>query len=153
MQIPPSGQVTFSDIGLSEVGVGVILQFGIETEPRSSYDTLTATSDGIEVKERQYYLVVAQDVAADLALPFSLVVEVRDAGTGLIALPWKASMTLTAALTVNPSGATFSGTRTVSVVDGIGNFTDLKIDELGTGYTVVVTSDGGLTVREIAITL
>jgi hypothetical protein len=143
VQIHTSGQVTFSDIGLSDVGSGIILQFGIETEPTSSYNTLTANSNGIEVKERQYYLVVAQEVAADLALPFSLVVEVRDVGTGLIAVPWKASMTLTVALTANPTGASFTGTHTVNVVDAIGNFTDLEINQLGTGYTVEVTSSDG----------
>ena len=148
MQIPTNGQVTFSGIGLSDVGTGVILQFGIETEPASSYNTLTANSDGIEVQQRQFYLVVTREVAADLALPFSLVVEVRDIGTGLIALPWRASMTLTVALTVNPSGATFTGTHNVSVVDAIGNFTDLGIDQLATGYTVQVSSSDGHTVRE-----
>jgi hypothetical protein len=143
VQIPTSGQVTFEDIGLSDVGSGIILQFGIETEPTSSYNNLTANSGGIEIKERQYYLVVDQEVAADLALPFSLVVEVRDVGTGLIALPWTSSLTLTVGLTVNPSGASFIGTHTVNVVNAIGNFTDLEIDQLGTGYTVQVTSSGG----------
>jgi DUF971 family protein len=87
-------------------------------------------------------LAVAQEVAADLALPFSLVVEVRDIGTGLIALPWKASMTLAVALTENSPSASFTGTHTVNVVDAIGNFTDLEIDQLG-GYRVEVTSSDG----------
>lgn len=88
-------------------------------------------------------MVLAQAVAADLALPFSFVVEVRDVGTERIALPWKASLTLNITLTVNPTGASFSGTHTVNVVDAIGNFTDLQIDKIGTGYTVEVTSSDG----------
>ena len=148
VQIPTSGQVTFADIGLSDIGSGIILQFGIETQPPSSYHTLTANSDAIEVKGRQYYLVVSQEVAADLALPFSLVVEIRDVGTGLIALPWTSSMTLAVVLSVNPTGASFTGTHNVNVVDAIGNFTDLMINQLGNGYTVQVTSSGGQQVKK-----
>ena len=143
MKIPSSGQLTFSNIGLSDVGSGIILQFGIETEPASNYSSLTATTNAIDVSQREYYLVVAEDVTADLALPFSLVVEVRDVGTDLIALPWKAVWTMSVALTVNPSNASFAGTHTVNVVNATANFTDLEIDELGNGYTVEVTSSAG----------
>ena len=149
LQIPTSGQLSFTDIGLSDVASGVILRFAIETEPPSSYNSLNTTSNGIEVAQRQFYLAVAEDVAADLALPFSLAVEVRDVGTRVKALPWKTPMTLTVALTTNPTGAAFSGTLTVNVTDAIGNFTDLEINKLGTNYVVEVTSSDGHKVKII----
>ena len=50
--------------------------------------------------------------------------------------------TATLSLGANPSGGTLSGTRTVTAVNGVATFTDLKIDKPGSGYTLVATSPG-----------
>lgn len=47
-------------------------------------------------------------------------------------------------LGANPSGATLSGTLTVSAVNGVATFTDLRIDLPGSGYTLAASA-GGLT--------
>jgi len=40
----------------------------------------------------------------------------------------------------NPSGATLQGNRTVAAVAGVASFTDLAVDKVGTGYTLVASS-------------
>ncbi len=47
---------------------------------------------------------------------------------------------VTVAIGTNPGGGTLSGTVTVDAVAGVGSFTDLTIDQVGTGYTLVATS-------------
>ena len=50
---------------------------------------------------------------------------------------------VTLAIGTNPASGTLSGTLTVSAIGGVATFSDLSIDSLGTGYTLVAT-DGGL---------
>ncbi len=47
---------------------------------------------------------------------------------------------VTVAIGTNPGGGTLSGTTTVNAVAGVASFTDLTIDQMGTGYTLVATS-------------
>ncbi len=47
---------------------------------------------------------------------------------------------VTVAIGTNPGGGTLSGTTTVNAVAGVASFTDLTIDQVGTGYTLVATS-------------
>lgn len=51
---------------------------------------------------------------------------------------------VTIAIDTNPGGGTLAGTLTVPVVNGEAVFTDLSIDKVGTGYTLIATS-GSLT--------
>ena len=51
--------------------------------------------------------------------------------------------TVTLAIGTNPASGNLSGTLTVSAIGGVATFSDLSIDALGTGYTLVAT-DGGL---------
>jgi hypothetical protein len=43
------------------------------------------------------------------------------------------------------AAGTLSGTRTVNVVNGVATFADLSIDQLGNGYTLVVSTAGVVT--------
>ena len=45
----------------------------------------------------------------------------------------------------NPGGGTLTGTLTVSAVNGVASFNDLKIDKTGTAYTLNAASSGGPT--------
>ena len=40
------------------------------------------------------------------------------------------------------TAGTLSGTLTVAAVNGVATFSDLSIDQLGNGYTLVVTAGG-----------
>ncbi len=58
-------------------------------------------------------------------------------GNTLISLP---STPVTIAIGDNPSGGVLGGTLTVNTVQGVATFTNLSIDQIGTGYTLVATS-------------
>jgi alpha-tubulin suppressor-like RCC1 family protein len=47
---------------------------------------------------------------------------------------------ITLSIGTNPSGGTLSGTLTIPAVDGIATFTDVSIDKVGTGYTIVASA-------------
>ncbi len=52
--------------------------------------------------------------------------------------------TITVALLNNPTGTTLGGTLTVTAQDGVANFSDLTLDTVGSGYTLIVSaSDAG----------
>jgi hypothetical protein len=59
---------------------------------------------------------------------------------GNAATSFNGSMTM--AIGQNPGGGTLSGTRTVTAVNGVGTFSDLKIDRAGNGYTLQVGASG-----------
>ena len=147
IEIPSSGRLIFTNIGLNDVGSGFTLQFNIGTDPESNYNSLCAKSTGIDVYQRTFYLAIVGEIVPDLALPFSAVVEVRDVGTGIKALPLKTQWSLNITLVENPTGANFTGTHTVVVKDAVGNFTGLVIDKLGTGYKAEIMSNYGHKVR------
>jgi len=50
------------------------------------------------------------------------------------------------ALGANSSGAFLNGTATVDVVSGIARFGDLSLNKVGSGYTLVATATGGISV-------
>lgn len=60
--------------------------------------------------------------------------------TGSTALGYNGSVTI--ALGTNPGGATLSGTRVVAVSAGIATFNDLRLDQPGTGYSLVASASG-----------
>jgi hypothetical protein len=53
-----------------------------------------------------------------------------------------ATNTVSIALGVNPGGATLSGTLSQAAVSGVATLTDLKINKVGAGYTLVASSSG-----------
>ena len=62
---------------------------------------------------------------------------------------------VTVTLGSNPSGGTLGGTMTVSAVQGIATFADLRIDRPGSGYTLGASAAGlsGATSTPFAVTL
>ena len=49
---------------------------------------------------------------------------------------------MTIALADNPAGAHLGGTLTVTAANGVATFSDLTLDQPGTGYTLQISSDG-----------
>ena len=66
-----------------------------------------------------------------------VVVAIQDASGGTAE---SASIPVTLALGANPGGGTLTGAQTVDAVDGVATFTDLSIDEPGSGYTLVASA-------------
>lgn len=78
---------------------------------------------------------------AGVALAPAVTVAVRD-GLQHPVVSGQHSYAITISLGNNPTGATLSGTTTVTSANGVATFSDLSIDRAGTGYTLVATSVG-----------
>ena len=81
-----------------------------------------------------------QPANATVAVPLSaLSVAVLDGkNKPLLAPPYQVTLTLGN----NPSGATLSGTKTITTAGGVATFSDLSLDRAGAGYTLVATAVG-----------
>ena len=53
-----------------------------------------------------------------------------------------ASTPITLVLGANPGGANLGGTLTVNAVNGVATFSDLTLNQVGTGYTLMATAPG-----------
>jgi hypothetical protein len=60
---------------------------------------------------------------------------------------------VTVALGANPTGATLSGTTTVSFVSGVSTFSDLAVNLPGSGYTLTASSSGFTAVTSSSFTI
>ncbi|HJS42094.1 MAG TPA: hypothetical protein VJ755_01360, partial [Gemmatimonadales bacterium] len=76
---------------------------------------------------------------AGVSIAPSVAVIALDA-SGKIVPGYKGNVTI--AISVNPAGGTLSGTTTVSAVDGVATFTNLRINRSGVGYRLLVSANG-----------
>jgi hypothetical protein len=65
-------------------------------------------------------------------------VEVQNSQGGMVS---EGSVGVTVALAGNPTGATLSGTLTVIASNGVATFSNLRIDQVGSGYTLRATAE------------
>ncbi len=71
--------------------------------------------------------------------PFGLTVAAED-NTGTTDTSYTGTVTIS--LANNPGGSTLGGTLTATAVKGVATFTNLTLNELGTGYTLQATASG-----------
>lgn len=87
------------------------------------------------------FTVQPTDASADVPVSPAVQVAIRDASGSVVT---SATDAVTVMIGTNPAAGTLSGTTTVNAVAGVASFTDLTIDQAGTGYTLVANS-GSLT--------
>ncbi|MGE0434971.1 MAG: hypothetical protein AB7S36_22130, partial [Planctomycetota bacterium] len=73
-------------------------------------------------------------------------VELRDAFNNLVSTDNTTQVTVTIKSGTGATGATLTGTATVTVVNGVATFSDLSIDLIGTAYQLTFTIAGPITV-------
>jgi len=95
--------------------------------------TSASTTDQLE------FQVQPTAVAVGAAISPAVVVRVTDGQGGVVT---DFSDPITIALGANPGGATLSGTVTVTPVNGIVTFSNLRLDKPGNGYRLVATASG-----------
>ena len=78
---------------------------------------------------------------AGAALSPAVTVQVEDSLGNVVASD---SSSVTIAIGNNPSGGTLSGTRTVAAVNGVATFSNLSINMIGNGYTLVASDTTGI---------
>jgi len=140
------GVATFSGLTLTTAASGYTLQV-------SSGGLSGATSGAITVTP-----AAATQVVITQQPPASVVV---NAGFGLLAavedaygnVETSASNTVKVALENNPTGAKLGGTLSVKASKGVATFSGLRLNKVGSGYTLQVSSSGLSSATTSAITV
>jgi len=124
---------TVDDNGLATAtGVG---QTAITARARGITGTATLTVTG--APSRLAFTVQPSDAAGASPIAPAIRVVVQDEFGTTVA---SASNAVTIAFATNTTGATLSGTTTVTAVHGVATFSDLSVDRPGGGYTLTATA-------------
>ncbi|HEY6061681.1 MAG TPA: Ig-like domain-containing protein, partial [Gemmatimonadales bacterium] len=129
-----SGLATFSNLSIDSVGTGYRLS---ATASGLSSGTSSTFNITVGAAAKLGFLVQPSDAAAGLAITPAVKVEIRDAGGNRVTT---ATNSVTVAIGTNPGGGTLGGTKTLSAVSGVATFSNLSINKVGTGYTLVATA-------------
>jgi uncharacterized repeat protein (TIGR01451 family) len=82
--------------------------------------------------------VQPSNTAVNLAITPAVKVRIFDAANN----PTTSTATVSLAIGTNPSGGTLNGTVSVAAINGTATYSNLSIDKLGVGYTLVASSTG-----------
>jgi hypothetical protein len=130
-----SGVATFGNLNIDKVGTGYRLG--------ATASALTVTSNAFSITPgaatKLLFTVQPTSTAAGAAISPAVEVTALDAGNNR-ATGFAGSVTM--AIGTNPSSGTLSGTKTVTASTGVATFSNLSINNLGTGYTLRATSSG-----------
>jgi hypothetical protein len=130
-----NGVATFAGLTLDKAGAGYTLLV-------SGSGLVSGTTTGIDVTPTAAtHLVVTTQPPGrvGVGIGFGLTVAAEDRFANV---DTSFSRTVTVALANNPGGATLGGTLTVTAQNGVATFTGLTLDKAGTGYAILVSSNG-----------
>ena len=133
-----NGVATFSDLSIDNEGTGYTLKASV-----SGMSDVISSAFNISAAQTATHLAFVQqpsDTAAGGTITPAVTVQVEDAANAVVSGDNTTQVTL--ALGSNPSGGTLSGTLTETVVNGVATFSDLSIDNEGTGYTLKASVSG-----------
>ncbi|HEY3280284.1 MAG TPA: hypothetical protein VGJ83_07205 [Gemmatimonadales bacterium] len=131
-----NGVATFSGLSLGKAASGYRL---IATSAGLVPDTSVAFAITPGAPVALAFTVQPSAAAAGTAIAPAVQVAVTDAAGNIVSA---ASDSITVALGTNPSSGVLSGTLTVGASAGVASFADLRIDQPGTGYTLMATGTG-----------
>jgi hypothetical protein len=157
---PPPGFTSITDVGDSAIKADAeyeVLPAGGTADARwnwyfTSPHSWLATALALNPANPAYHFAFAVQPSTtlpEMTITPAVRVNVLD-GAGNLVLGFTGTVTIAIGHnggTVMPG--TLSGTKTVTAVNGVATFADLSIDQLGNGYTLVVTA-GGVTGAESA---
>lgn len=132
------GVATFSDVRLDKAGSGYKLSAtvaggGLAGTTSGPFNVIAAPA------ARLRFTVQPSTTPAATAISPSVQVIARDA-FGNPATGFNGNVTV--AIGANPAGGILSGTTTVAAVGGVATFSNLRLDNAGTGYTLSASSAG-----------
>lgn len=131
-----AGAATFSSLSLDKAGSGY---------------TIVATASGLAAATSEPFTIVAGPAAllvfseqpgattTGATIAPAVRVTARDV-LGNTATSFTGNITI--ALASNPDGGALTGTRTFAAIEGVASFPTLKIDSVGSGYTLSATTAG-----------
>lgn len=139
-EIPSSGVATFANLAIDTAGLGYTLTAtspGLTAATSSAFDISAGPVSQFVFTSQPVTAVAGQVIAPAVA------VEAQDA-FGNVASGYAGNVTMFITPGSGASGATLSGTTTVTPVDGVATFVDLSVDLPGMAYTLTAT-DGVVT--------
>lgn len=153
-----NGVATFSDLKITSAGVGYTLRasaLAANGSPLALTNAISAAFDQT-VGAAAWIIFVLQP---QLTRPGEVIsptqpvqVTVQDTARNIVRT---ATASITMALQTNPVNGTLSGTTTVAAVNGVATFSDLRVNNPGTGYRLIATADNlrngisiGFTIRD-----
>jgi len=101
------------------------------------YDTGGPPETGSQIADHVAFTAQPTTTAAGLTIAPPVQVAIQDVFGNTVA---SSTPLVTIAIKNNPSGGTLSGTLTKNAVGGVATFDDLKINNVGTGYTLMASS-------------
>ncbi len=127
------GVATFSDVRMDQLGRGYTV--------RAEAGNVSDVSSAFMVVEPATHLAFVTPPPVDIegGAPFTLRVAIQDSLGHTLTT---ASAPVTLAFAANPTGAIVSGTTAVETVDGVATFAELRVGDLGSGYTFAVSTPG-----------
>ncbi|MEZ4814203.1 MAG: hypothetical protein R3A80_03225 [Bdellovibrionota bacterium] len=130
------GIATFSDISIDKAGTGYTLNAsstGLTGNTSASFDINAGSASQLSYEQQP-----TSQTPGDSIDP-ALIVRIEDSYGNLVT---SATNTVNIAIQNNPSAGTLSGTTSIAAIAGLATFSDLSIDNSGTGYTLNATSTG-----------
>jgi len=129
-----NGVATFSNLSIDKIGTGYTL---IATSPNLAAAISTSFAVGPGPASRLGFTVQPSPAVTGVVITPAVAVAVQDAGGSIITT---ATHSITVAIGTNAGSGTLSGTTTVAAVNGVATFSNLSIDNAGTGYTLTATA-------------
>ncbi len=129
------GTAVFADLRVNKSGAGYSLQ-----ATATGLASATSTAFNVLVDDNTVHLAITVqpgDAQAGAAIPLQVTAMDAFGNTNT-----SFTGNITVAIANNPAGGTLSGTMTVSASQGIATFMDLRIDQVGSGYTLAATAPG-----------
>ena len=129
-----NGVATYIDLSIDKAGNGYeLLAFssGLISTESNPFDVVVGPAAQLA------FIVEPGHGTGGSALSPQPVVAVEDAGGNVVTT---SSALVSVSIGNNPTAGTLSGTASIPAEDGVATFTDLSIDRIGTGYTLVALS-------------
>jgi len=135
-----SGVATFTGLSIDLAGNGYTLIASSGTLTEATSDTFNIVAS---TASKLVFTLQPGGASGGSILSTQPEVTVEDALGNIETSDSSTQVTLT--IGTNPGGGTLSGTKTVTVSNGVAIFTGLSIDKAGTGYTLTASSSPSYT--------
>jgi len=134
-----AGVATFSTLSINAVGTGCLLTAASTTPsvltsaPSTSFDITALAASKLA------FSVQPSKAAPNASISPAITVLIQDSASVTIT---SSTAIVTMAIGTNPGSGTLAGTVSVAAVAGVATFSNLAINNVGTGYTLTASSSG-----------
>ena len=129
------GVATFSNLSITKAGTGYTLS--ATSSPALTGATSASFNITAGAATKLGFGQQPSNTAMGASISPAITVQIQDANGNLVTADTR---NVTLAIGANPGGGSLSGTATVAAVAGVATFSDLSINNVGTGYTLGATS-------------